>query len=173
MFGTDFSMMENVFKRRSRQDLKMKFKKEERTNRPLVDKCLSQGLKFDASFFDEESEQEENEEELIRLEKEDKAKKKEDKKKAKAEERKAAAAAKKPKKRVRKVKSNRGYFDNSSEGERLKEYIFSYFAANSCRLDPVFFLLLYCYGKISHSFAIQSSYCCETQGGFLGKNETM
>ena len=57
-------MMENVFKRRSRQDLKMKFKKEERTNRPLVDKCLSQGLKFDASFFDEESEQEENEEEL-------------------------------------------------------------------------------------------------------------
>ena len=48
------------------------------------------------------------------------------KKKAKAEERKAAAASKKPKKRVRKVKSNRGYFDNSSEGEGLKEYIFSY-----------------------------------------------
>ena len=122
MFGTDFSMMENVFKRRSRQDLKMKFKKEERTNRSLVDKCLSQGLKFDASFFDEESEQEENEEELLRLEKEDKAKKKEEKKKAKAEEKKAAAAScKKPKKRARKVKTNRGYFDNSSEGEDFEQ----------------------------------------------------
>lgn len=33
MFGTDFSLMEGVFKRRSRQDLKAKFKREERSNR--------------------------------------------------------------------------------------------------------------------------------------------
>jgi len=107
VFGTDFSMMENVFKRRSRQDLKMKFKKEERTNRPLVDKCLSHGLKFDASFFEEESEKEENEEELDRLEKEEKAKKKEQTKKQQQPR----------KKRVRKVKSNRGYFMNTSDEE--------------------------------------------------------
>ena len=113
VFGTDFSMMENVFKRRTRQDLKMKFKKEERSNRQLVDKCLSQGLKFDASFFDEDSEQEENEEELARLEKEEKMKKKEADKKRREEERKANKTT--TKKRVRKVKAKRGYFESSEE----------------------------------------------------------
>ena len=38
IFGTDFSMMENIFKRRSRHELKMKYKKEEKQNRALVDK---------------------------------------------------------------------------------------------------------------------------------------
>ncbi len=42
--GTDFSMMESLFKKRSRAELKLKFKKEERANPGLVDKCLvSQG----------------------------------------------------------------------------------------------------------------------------------
>jgi hypothetical protein len=31
-------MMENIFKRRSRHELKMKYKKEEKQNRSLVDK---------------------------------------------------------------------------------------------------------------------------------------
>ena len=38
IFGTDFSMMENIFKRRTRHELKMKYKKEEKQNRALVDK---------------------------------------------------------------------------------------------------------------------------------------
>ena len=125
VFGTDFSMMENVFKRRSRHDLKMKFKKEERTNRPLVDKCLSQGLKFDASFFDHESEQEEDEEQLAQIEKENKLKKKEEDKKRKDAERKArkeatlAARKRRPKGQSRKKRSNRGYYssDDASAGE--------------------------------------------------------
>ena len=112
VFGTDFSMMENVFKRRNRHDLKIKFKKEERNNRQLVDKCLAKGLKFDASFFDDESEQEGDEEEMMKRDKEEKQKKKMEERKRKTEERRKA----KVKKRVRKVKSKRGYF-SSSENE--------------------------------------------------------
>jgi hypothetical protein len=42
--GADFSMMASLFKKRSREELKLKFKKEERANPELVDKCLrSQG----------------------------------------------------------------------------------------------------------------------------------
>merc|ERR1712029_1271336 len=93
VFGTDFSMMENVFRRRNRHDLKMKFKKEERSNRALVDRCLSQGLKFDASFFDHESEQEEVEEKLAEIERENKLKQKEEEKKRKEAERQARKEA--------------------------------------------------------------------------------
>jgi len=41
--GTDFSMMASLFKKRTRQELKTKFKKEERSNPGLVDKCLRGG----------------------------------------------------------------------------------------------------------------------------------
>ena len=40
--GSDFSMMESMFKKRTRQELKLKFKKEEKVNGQLVDKCLKQ-----------------------------------------------------------------------------------------------------------------------------------
>ena len=122
VFGTDFSMMENVFRRRSRHDLKMKFKKEERTNRALVDKCLSQGLKFDASFFDQESEQEEDEERLAEIEKENKLKKKEEDKIRKEAERKARrelAKKRRPRGQARKKRSTRGYY--SSDGVSADE----------------------------------------------------
>ena len=125
VFGTDFSMMENVFRRRSRHDLKMKFKKEERSNRALVDRCLSQGLKFDASFFDHESEQEEDEERLAEIEKENKIKKKEEDKKRREVEKKArrvaalASKKKRPKGQSRKKRSTRGYY--SSDGVSADE----------------------------------------------------
>merc|ERR1712223_1499836 len=118
VFGTDFSMMENVFRRRSRHDLKMKFKKEERSNRSLVDRCLSQGLKFDASFFDHESEQEEDEEKLAEIERENKLKRKEEEKRKRDEQKKArraAALASKKKRRKgqsRKKRSTRGYYSS-------------------------------------------------------------
>ena len=38
--GTDFSMMASLFKKRTRHELKLKFKREERANAALVDKCL-------------------------------------------------------------------------------------------------------------------------------------
>ena len=40
--GSDFSMMESIFKKRTRQELKLKFKKEERLNWKMVNKCLSE-----------------------------------------------------------------------------------------------------------------------------------
>ena len=123
VFGTDFSMMENVFRRRNRHDLKMKFKKEERSNRALVDRCLSQGLKFDASFFDHESEQEEDEEKLAEIERENKIKQKEEEKKKKEAERKArkeatlAARKRRPRGQSRKKRSNRGYYSSDGVSE--------------------------------------------------------
>lgn len=52
VFGTDFSLMQGVFKKHSLRDLRLKFKKEERVNKRLVEKCLSQGQIFDESVFD-------------------------------------------------------------------------------------------------------------------------
>uniref|UniRef100_A0A1B0D8B3 Transcription factor TFIIIB component B'' Myb domain-containing protein n=1 Tax=Phlebotomus papatasi TaxID=29031 RepID=A0A1B0D8B3_PHLPP len=45
--GTDFSLMCTLFTNRSRRDLKLKFKKEERLNRALVDKALMYPKSFD------------------------------------------------------------------------------------------------------------------------------
>lgn len=53
--GTDFSLMETLFAWRSRAELKTKFKKEERSNRVLVDKALQDSTQFDFSLFDIES----------------------------------------------------------------------------------------------------------------------
>eukprot|EP00096_Caligus_rogercresseyi_P014256 TRINITY_DN6756_c0_g1_i1.p1 TRINITY_DN6756_c0_g1~~TRINITY_DN6756_c0_g1_i1.p1 ORF type:complete len:556 (+),score=199.69 TRINITY_DN6756_c0_g1_i1:147-1814(+) len=58
IFGTDFSMMASIFKKRDRHDLKMKFKKEERINRTLVDRCLGQNEQFDLTAIGSESEDE-------------------------------------------------------------------------------------------------------------------
>ncbi len=50
VIGSDFSMMASLFKKRSREQLKLKFKKEEKANPDLVNKCLrSQGI---AQFTD-------------------------------------------------------------------------------------------------------------------------
>jgi len=62
--GSDFSMMESLFKRRTRHELKLKFKKEERLNGALVDKCLlaQQGGQFaDIAHFIEGDETEDEE----------------------------------------------------------------------------------------------------------------
>ena len=53
--GSDFSMMASLFKKRTRAELKLKFKKEERINNTLVDKCLKQKGSFtDIDRFMEE-----------------------------------------------------------------------------------------------------------------------
>jgi transcription factor TFIIIB component B'' len=38
ILGTDFSLMEKLFKRRTRHELKMKYKKEEKANKALIDR---------------------------------------------------------------------------------------------------------------------------------------
>lgn len=52
--GTDFSLMQSIFPERTRHDLKRKFKKEERTNRELLDKALSASAEFDVDMLEQD-----------------------------------------------------------------------------------------------------------------------
>jgi len=89
--GSDFSMMESLFKgKRTRQELKLKFKKEEKINEKIVDKCLSErGMYTEYKDIMDDSDEEE---EMV----EEKRKKKRN-----------------PKRRY----VNRGYYDSSSDEE--------------------------------------------------------
>jgi len=91
--GSDFSMMESIFKNRTRQELKLKFKKEEKLNNKMIDKCLRErGMYTDLAGLMEDSEEDEMEEEKGR-------------------------GRKAKKKRPRRRYKNRGYYDSSSGGE--------------------------------------------------------
>ncbi|XP_037071278.1 transcription factor TFIIIB component B'' homolog [Pollicipes pollicipes] len=50
--GTDFSIMQQLFPKRSRVDLKKKFKKEERKNPHLVERALTEDMQYDLTIFD-------------------------------------------------------------------------------------------------------------------------
>jgi len=92
--GSDFSMMESIFKNRTRQELKLKFKKEEKLNNKMIDKCLRErGMYTDLDGLMEDSEEEED-----------------------TEEEKGRGRRSK-KKRPRRRYKNRGYYDSSSGGE--------------------------------------------------------
>ena len=95
MVGSDFSMMESMFKKRTRQELKLKFKKEERVNNKMVDKCLKErGMFQDLELEDSEEDSEQE---------------------AEAERGRRKAAKKRP--GVRRRYRNKGYYDSSSGGE--------------------------------------------------------
>jgi len=90
--GSDFSMMETIFKNRSRNELKLKFKKEEQCNIKIIDKCLKEkGMFTDLNELMNDSEDEDEVEEKGR-------------------------GRKIKKKRPRRRYKNRGYY-SSSEGE--------------------------------------------------------
>jgi len=90
--GSDFSMMESIFKNRTRQELKLKFKKEEKLNNKMIDKCLRErGMYTDLEGLMEDSEEETEEE----------------------KEREKRSKKKRPRRRYK----NRGYYDSSSGGE--------------------------------------------------------
>lgn len=72
--GTDFSLMQNLFPNRSRQELKNKFKREERLNRKLVDIAIKNPQQFDLTGFDDDDHDDEDNDDFI-IEKE-KSKKK-------------------------------------------------------------------------------------------------
>jgi FtsZ-interacting cell division protein YlmF len=67
MIGTDFTMIQRLFPYRNRDEIKRKFKREEKINQALIDKILSKTAPMDLSVFvgddddddDEESEKEE------------------------------------------------------------------------------------------------------------------
>merc|ERR1712062_218320 len=84
--------MESIFKKRTRQELKLKFKKEERLNGKMVDKCLRErGMYTELEGVMEDSEQDSDVE--VRGRKK--------------------TAKKRPRRRYR----NNGYYDSSSGGE--------------------------------------------------------
>lgn len=59
--GTDFSLMLNLFPNRSRRDLKLKFKKEEKNNPQLIDKALLKHSTFDLDELKKDFDKEEEE----------------------------------------------------------------------------------------------------------------
>ncbi|XP_055595438.1 transcription factor TFIIIB component B'' homolog [Uranotaenia lowii] len=59
--GTDFSMMNQLFPNRTRRDLKLKFKKEERLNMRLVNKALLYPKQFNIEELQEQFQQEDEE----------------------------------------------------------------------------------------------------------------
>ncbi|KAK0181650.1 hypothetical protein PV327_003918 [Microctonus hyperodae] len=63
--GTDFLLMQSLFPKRSRQELKVKFKKEERMNRLLVEKALKYSQEFDIDLLKKELESFENPEKVV------------------------------------------------------------------------------------------------------------
>ncbi|XP_005104455.2 transcription factor TFIIIB component B'' homolog [Aplysia californica] len=52
MCGTDFSLLTRLMPHRSRRDLKNKFRREERRNRPLIDSALANRQKYDPAPFE-------------------------------------------------------------------------------------------------------------------------
>ncbi|KYN14095.1 Transcription factor TFIIIB component B'' like protein [Trachymyrmex cornetzi] len=54
--GTDFLLMQTLFPNRSRQEIKQKYKKEERVNRQLVEKALKYHQEFDTDMLQEQLE---------------------------------------------------------------------------------------------------------------------
>lgn len=60
--GTDFSLMLSLFPGRTRRDLTMKFKKEEKINRTLIDRALMVPNTYDITELKREMELEEREE---------------------------------------------------------------------------------------------------------------
>nr|CAD7432996.1 unnamed protein product [Timema monikensis] len=56
--GTDFLLMQSIFPKMTRRDLKMKFKREERVNAALIDKALRYPLNFDMSELQKEARRE-------------------------------------------------------------------------------------------------------------------
>ncbi|PVD33690.1 hypothetical protein C0Q70_04948 [Pomacea canaliculata] len=75
MVGTDFSLMCSIFPSRSRKELKNKFKKEERHNRPLIDKALRERQSFNMQTFESAKAEDEEENRRCEAAKEEKQKK--------------------------------------------------------------------------------------------------
>lgn len=58
MIGTDFTMIQKLFPNRSRDEIKRKFKREEKLNQALIDKILSKTDQIELSVFVSSSEDE-------------------------------------------------------------------------------------------------------------------
>lgn len=52
--GTDFLLMQTLFPNRTRQEIKQKYKKEERVNRSLIERTLKYHQEFDTEMLEEQ-----------------------------------------------------------------------------------------------------------------------
>ncbi|XP_060523240.1 uncharacterized protein LOC132700125 [Cylas formicarius] len=74
VIGTDFTLMAELFPKRTRRELKMKFKKEEKLNRHLIDKAVTQPCSYNYSELQLEFGILQKEEEELKKIKEEEAK---------------------------------------------------------------------------------------------------
>ncbi|XP_030764674.1 uncharacterized protein LOC115888925 isoform X2 [Sitophilus oryzae] len=65
LIGTDFTVMAELFPKRSRRELKLKFTKEEKMNRHLIDKAIMQPCNYNFTDLKKEIQMEEEEEAAI------------------------------------------------------------------------------------------------------------
>ncbi|CAH0551327.1 unnamed protein product [Brassicogethes aeneus] len=67
--GTDFTLMCDLFPKRNRRELKLKFKKEEKVNKALIDKAMMNPCEFDYRELKDEVDMEEKELQMLEEEK--------------------------------------------------------------------------------------------------------
>nr|CAH7730343.1 unnamed protein product [Callosobruchus chinensis] len=77
--GTDFTLMTDLFPSRTRRELKMKFLREEKSNKALIDRALTQPCKFNYTELKREVDIEEKELEEMRRQQEDDNRRKKEK----------------------------------------------------------------------------------------------
>lgn len=75
LVGTDFTIMTQLFPKRNRRELKIKFKKEEKINRQLIDKAIMQPCNYNFADLKREIEIEEEEDAALQKLKEEETKK--------------------------------------------------------------------------------------------------
>uniref|UniRef100_A0AAG5DT44 Myb-like domain-containing protein n=1 Tax=Anopheles atroparvus TaxID=41427 RepID=A0AAG5DT44_ANOAO len=120
--GTDFSMMLTLFPYRSRRDLKLKFKKEERLNLQLVNKALQYPKQFKLDELKQQFAQEDEELERIKEEQQRRAQESQEKLRQEKLNKKLMLGISKgrnPKKRV--TKSERAMMDGTEEMPEAQE----------------------------------------------------
>ncbi|XP_023022479.2 transcription factor TFIIIB component B'' homolog Bdp1 isoform X1 [Leptinotarsa decemlineata] len=86
IIGTDFTLMCELFPNRSRRELKMKFKKEERTNKMLLNRAVMQPCSFEFDELKNEAATEERQMEEMKKLREDAKKRRAEESKLKQEE---------------------------------------------------------------------------------------
>ncbi|KAJ8916349.1 hypothetical protein NQ315_005046 [Exocentrus adspersus] len=78
IIGTDFTLMVELFPKRTRRELKLKFKKEEKINRALIDKAVMQPCNFNYAELKHEVDMEERELEELQRQRDEEKKLKQD-----------------------------------------------------------------------------------------------
>ncbi|XP_066249374.1 transcription factor TFIIIB component B'' homolog [Euwallacea similis] len=116
LIGTDFSLMSQLFPKRNRQELKNKFKKEDKSNRQLVDKVLRQPCSYNFEDLKRELEVDLEEEAFLeKLKEEEKLESRKRKLEVKKQKREGAEEQLKKKKRKKPGLNIENVIDDDSD----------------------------------------------------------